>query len=91
MNVRLLEVAQQELDEAVTTEPNELMREIHDRMPVIVKVGDYGTWLDPANHDLAALRQLISPYLSERIEAYAVQRDASNPKNEGAEMIARAE
>src|SRR3989337_2602330 len=33
----------------ITTAPNELMCEIHDRMPVIVAPEDYAAWLDPAN------------------------------------------
>jgi putative SOS response-associated peptidase YedK len=33
----------------VTTDPNELMQPLHDRMPVIVKPSDYGRWLDPGN------------------------------------------
>ena len=32
----------------LTTEPNELARPIHDRMPVILAPGDYARWLDPA-------------------------------------------
>jgi len=31
----------------LTTEPNELVRPLHDRMPVILKPGHYDLWLDP--------------------------------------------
>ena len=46
----------------ITTEPNELMREIHDRMPVIVPPADYGAWLDPGNRDTANLKGFIRSY-----------------------------
>jgi putative SOS response-associated peptidase YedK len=32
----------------ITTDANELVREIHDRMPVILDPGDYAPWLDPS-------------------------------------------
>ena len=31
----------------LTTEPNDVAREIHDRMPVILDPADYALWLDP--------------------------------------------
>jgi len=42
----------------ITTGANELMRGIHDRMPVIVPLSDYAAWLDPRNH---AAEQFIRP------------------------------
>src|ERR687894_553007 len=35
----------------ITTRPNELMSEIHDRMPVILQRDDYQRWLDPQERD----------------------------------------
>src|SRR3954465_13778582 len=35
----------------ITTEPNELMKDIHDRMPVILKPDDEKIWLDPSVSD----------------------------------------
>lgn len=47
----------------LTTAPNPLMAEIHNRMPAIIKPEDYGAWLDPGLTDVEALQGLIGPYL----------------------------
>jgi len=71
----------------ITTEPNDLMREIHDRMPVIVAPAAYGEWLDPANQDVEKLNALLQPYPAKRMQAYSVSKAVSNARNEGAELI----
>ena len=40
----------------ITTEPNELTRAVHNRMPVILAPEHYARWLDPECNDVAALR-----------------------------------
>jgi len=74
----------------ITTEPNELMREIHDRMPVIVAPADYGAWLDPGNQDVARLKELIRPYPAAGMEAYPVSTRVNTPKYDDAALIERA-
>jgi len=71
----------------ITTEPNELMREIHDRMPVILPREDYGAWLDPSNQDPATLSVFLRPFPTAQMEAYPVGRAVSNARNEGKELI----
>lgn len=71
----------------ITTEPNELMREIHDRMPVIVPRDGYGAWLDPKNKDVAALKEFIRSFPAGEMVAHAVSRRVSIPKNEGSDLI----
>jgi putative SOS response-associated peptidase YedK len=71
----------------ITTEPNELMREIHDRMPVIVAREDYGAWLDPSNRDTAKLKAFIRSYPAGQMESFPVSRAVSNARNEGEELI----
>jgi putative SOS response-associated peptidase YedK len=73
----------------ITTEPNPLMREIHDRMPVIIPVDDYKAWLDPGNTDVPALTHFICPYPAERMQAYPVSRRVNAPKNNDAELVTR--
>lgn len=53
----------------LTTECNELMRPIHDRMPVIVPPEAHAAWLDPAAR---APDALLRPYPAERMEAVRV-------------------
>lgn len=45
----------------ITCEPNDLMRPIHNRMPVIVKRENYDQWLDPKNEDVDGLAKLLVP------------------------------
>ena len=46
----------------VTTEPNELVRPVHDRMPVIVGREHQEQWLDPRRYDPGELAALLKPY-----------------------------
>jgi putative SOS response-associated peptidase YedK len=70
----------------ITTAPNELMREIHDRMPVIVARADYGAWLDPGNQDAAKLKAFIRSYPAGQMESCPVSKAVSNAHNEGEEL-----
>jgi putative SOS response-associated peptidase YedK len=46
----------------LTTAPNDLLRSLHDRMPVIVRPNDYALWLDPSMQDVSRLLPLFSPF-----------------------------
>jgi putative SOS response-associated peptidase YedK len=65
------------------------MRDIHDRMPLIVAREGYRAWLDPGNQDVAKLKAFIRSFPAESMEAHPVSRAASNTLNEGAELIKR--
>lgn len=71
----------------ITTEPNELMRTIHDRMPVIIPISGYGDWLDTENQDTARLKSFLVPYRADLMTAYPVSARVSYAKNEGKELI----
>ncbi len=71
----------------ITTEPNELMRTIHDRMPVIIPSGDYCDWLDTENQDTESLKMFIRPYPADLMTAYPVSTRVSYARNEGEELI----
>ena len=66
----------------LTTEANELMRPIHDRMPVILDPASEGVWLDQRS-SADALRALFVPFASERMEASPVGPWVSNARNQG--------
>ena len=70
----------------LTTMPNELMAPIHDRMPVMLRPGDYGLWLDPAAKP-ADLKDLLAPYPSDEMEAYPVSTLVNRPGNDSPECI----
>jgi putative SOS response-associated peptidase YedK len=64
----------------ITTEPNELQRPIHDRMPVILPAADVSAWLDPTA-DSSALLALLVPYVAELMEVYPVNKFVGSVKN----------
>ena len=57
----------------ITTTPNELVAEVHNRMPVILRPQDYGLWLesDPAMPPGLELLALLRPYPAEQMCARA--------------------
>ena len=71
----------------ITTQANELMSKIHQRMPVILQEKDYERWLDRSNKDTDTLQKLIRPYTSEEMEAYPVSKAVNNSKNDGPECL----
>ena len=46
----------------LTTEPNDVTRPVHDRMPVILPPEGYARWVDPRPGDAVALRPLLVPF-----------------------------
>jgi putative SOS response-associated peptidase YedK len=70
----------------ITTTANELMRPIHDRMPVILDPTLEGQWLDSgASGD--ALHSLLLPYASERMQTDPVSTWVNNVKNQGPKCL----
>lgn len=72
---------------AITTEPNDLMKPIHDRMPVILKRDDEAAWLDPRNADIDFLGNMLMPFDEEQMEAYSVSSAVNSPKNNEESLI----
>ncbi len=73
----------------LTTEPNELMSTIHNRMPVILEPKDYDLWLDPEVKKPELLQPLLRPYVSEEMTAYPVSKTVNKPSNDSTECIER--
>ncbi len=71
----------------ITTEPNELMAPIHDRMPVILEPGDYPEWLDTTAREPASLNHLLKGFPAALMEAYPVSTLVNSPANDSAECI----
>lgn len=72
----------------ITTTPNDLMADIHDRMPVILHPEDEAFWLDRSNSDIDALTALLKPYPADKMRAYPVSPIVGNVKNDSEECIA---
>jgi putative SOS response-associated peptidase YedK len=56
----------------LTTAPNELVRELHDRMPAILPPQAYERWLDPAFNRTAELQSLLQPYPATSMRRFRV-------------------
>jgi len=69
-----------------TTEPNELMRPIHDRMPAIIGRADFQRWLDPKT-DPDDAGKLLKPFFAEQMEARPVSRRVNSAKTDDAQCI----
>lgn len=74
----------------ITTSGNELARQVHDRMPVILDEADYPAWLDPAIQDGERLQSLFDPFPADRMSARRVNSFVNNARNEGPECIANS-
>jgi putative SOS response-associated peptidase YedK len=66
----------------ITTTPNDLVREIHDRMPVILDPADYEEWLEPVQLTQERLDALLVPHPPDDMEAVAVSTTVNNPRND---------
>jgi putative SOS response-associated peptidase YedK len=72
----------------VTTDANELVTPLHDRMPVILHQDDFMLWLNPNEHDKDALKPLLKSFPSEELEAYKVSSRVNSAKYNAPENIA---
>ncbi|MBI5957734.1 MAG: SOS response-associated peptidase [Chloroflexi bacterium] len=73
----------------ITTEPNELMATIHNRMPVILPRDAYADWLDPKQTDGKQLLPLIQSYPADRMTAWPVSRRVNSPQSDDPSLVER--
>lgn len=71
----------------ITTESNDLMKSVHNRMPVILEPKNYDLWLDPEVKKSELLQPLLNPYPAEEMTAFAVSKAVNKPSNDTAECI----
>ncbi len=72
----------------MTTEPNKIMSEIHDRMPVILNEDEYDTWLSNTDEQ-EVLEPLLHPYHDGAMEAYEVSKALNSVRNNTPELSRR--
>jgi putative SOS response-associated peptidase YedK len=70
----------------LTTEPNALMAEIHNRMPVMLAPEQIDPWLDP-DAEVEALLAQLGPYPADLLRAYPVGTAVGNVRNESPALI----
>jgi putative SOS response-associated peptidase YedK len=66
----------------ITTEPNELVKPIHLRMPVILPRDHWGAWMDPQMTDKDALKDMLRPFDAKRLSATPVSKRVNSPAND---------
>ena len=70
----------------ITTDPNEVVQPMHDRMPVIIPERDYDRWLDVSDTQRLPI-DLLRPYEADRMTAWKVGKQVGNVKNDNPELI----
>ncbi len=73
----------------ITTDPNEVVESLHDRMPVILPASAYDRWLDTSDPSRPPM-DLLRPYPAEAMRAWKVDKAVGNVKNDRPELIAPA-
>jgi len=74
----------------LTTEANELLEPIHNRMPVILAPKDYKRWMEPADPDRLPV-DLMRPYPAEQMTAWPVSQRVGNVRNNDPKLLDEAE
>lgn len=70
----------------ITTTPNELVEDVHDRMPAMLSVDDEKAWLNP-DTELDKALQALKPYPVARMVRYEVSTLVNSPQNDNADII----
>ena len=75
----------------ITTEASEAVREIHNRMPLILKPEAFGHWLDPENKNVAGIEETLKAEYVKDIDRYPVSKLVNRVENNSEECIKRVE
>jgi putative SOS response-associated peptidase YedK len=70
----------------ITTDPNEVVEPMHDRMPVIISAKDYDRWLQPGNPERPPI-DLLRPFDADQMTAWKVGKAVGNVKNDRADLM----
>jgi putative SOS response-associated peptidase YedK len=66
----------------LTTTPNQLLADVHNRMPVILPPEYYDLWLDPGFRDVAVTAEMLKPFEAELMRRYPVSARVNNVAND---------
>ncbi len=69
----------------LTTTPNSLLSDIHDRMPAILIADNYDLWLDPGFRDLASVSRMLEPFEPTLMRRYPVSTRVNQVQNDDEE------
>jgi putative SOS response-associated peptidase YedK len=71
----------------ITTDANDLVRPVHDRMPVVLAEREWSTWLDRDNHDVSTLQELLVPAPPDEFETWPVSTLVNKADNNSPELL----
>jgi len=71
----------------LTTDANDFLRPLHDRMPVILQKDEFDLWLDPKIEDAARLQPLLDPAPGDGWETVPVSRAVNSPAHDAPDCI----
>lgn len=74
----------------LTCEPNELVGQVHNRMPVMLDAEARWQWLNPAL-DRKSLMPLLTPYPAEAMKGFEVSRAVNSPGNDNPDVVKSVE
>jgi putative SOS response-associated peptidase YedK len=69
----------------LTTKPNPLVAEVHDRMPVLLRPEDYDLCLDPSVSDPNRVIECLAPFDARLMKKYPVSARVNRPENDDEE------
>ena len=73
----------------LTTEPNELLAPIHDRMPVMIAPEAYGSWVDPST-TMDDVKRMVAPFPTDQMRAWEISPLVNDPKTDDARILTPA-
>jgi putative SOS response-associated peptidase YedK len=71
----------------LTTDANELIQPIHDRMPAILSPGHYELWIDPDTKTAESLKQVLKPFPSEAMIMFPVSGKVNKASYDDADCV----
>jgi putative SOS response-associated peptidase YedK len=72
----------------ITTDANDDVGALHDRMPVLLPRQAWETWLDPEERDQELLRSLLMPAPDGILDIHAVSMQVNDVRNDGPDLMA---
>jgi putative SOS response-associated peptidase YedK len=71
----------------ITTQPNNTLKPIHNRMPVILHQEFEDQWLNTKIQDPGSIMRLLRPYPDDNMISYVVSNEVNNPENDNSQLI----
>ena len=74
----------------ITTAANEVVGQLHDRMPAILLPESYDVWLS-CKTDPTLLKKLLMPFPARKMKSYPVSIAVNHPENDSGELVMRVD